>query len=145
MAVNIMIPEKKNETSMGRRLFAMAAPMAGMALGGPAGAAAGAMLGNRIAGGSVSDSVMGGMQAGAGAMSGAKGVKNPVDNSMLQESQKLQNPADQFGRRMGMLSQDPQAVIQEGINAASFLPNDLRKDALKPLIQAQMMGRKTYG
>lgn len=144
MSVEIAMPGKQ-QGSIGRRLFAMAAPVAGMAIGGPAGAAVGGMIGAKMSGANTQDALFSGAKTGlsAGGEAPEKGAtpSGAVDPSLLQESQKLQNPADAFGRRMSAKSQDPQIAIQQGIEAASVLPDDLKRSALEPLVKAKMMSQ----
>lgn len=117
----IKIPEKRQDSSMGRRLFAMAAPIAGMALGGPAGAAAGSFLANKVSGQTTKDAALG---AAGGAAQGA------------------------FGRRAELKSGDPQVKVQEGLGVLSTLPQDdpLRQSLTAPLVKSQMLGASSkYG
>ena len=117
----IMMPDKAQESSMGRRLFAMAAPAVGMALGGPAGAAAGSFLGGKVSGKSTQDSLLGAAQEGMG------GGSNPLE------------------RRLSAKSQDPQAGISAGLDALSSLDKPLRDKYTGVLVQAQMLGNPKYG
>lgn len=114
--VEINIPKKREDTSIGRRLFAMAAPIAGGMIGGPAGAMAGNMLASKMNGASSQDALLGGAQQGA-------------DSA--------------FSRRVQAKSQDPQMAVSDGLEVLKSLPQDheLRQKYAEPLIRAQMMGR----
>lgn len=141
MGVQVTMPQQKQETSMGRRLFAMAAPVAGFALGGPAGAAAGSLIGSKLAGASTSDSIMNAAQTGAQAAVAPKAT--PTKTEGLDLSTKLQKPElgeSAFSRRFSNLSADPKMQIQEGLNALTMLPPDLRKQYTGTLVKAQFAG-----
>jgi hypothetical protein len=137
MAVQIKMPEKRQESSMGRRLFAMGAPVVGGAVGGPAGAALGGILGSKMSGGSTQDSLMAGAQAGV-----TQGLtKTAAKPEGLDMSQKLQMPAlgdSAFARRFSAASQNPQVAIQEGLSVLPELPQDLREQYTEPLVKAQL-------
>lgn len=132
MGVQIKMPEQKQDSSVGRRLFAMAAPIAGGAIGGPAGAALGGMIGGKIAGASTKDAMLSGAQAGLGAI-GKKPVPGVVDTP---------DPSS-MARRMDALTQNPDIAIHQGLEVASSLPPGMKEQYLEPLVKAQMMlGRR---
>lgn len=143
MAVKINIPQAQQNTSVGRRLFSMAAPLVGGAVGGPAGAAIGSMLGSKMAGGSTQDALMAGAESAISkGISGNK--ETPISAENMNLSQGLQKPSlgdSAFGRRMSYLGDDPKVGIAEGLNALSQYPPDhpLRKMYAEPLIKAQYL------
>jgi hypothetical protein len=149
MSVAINIPQKKQDTSMGRRLFSMAAPIVGGALGGPAGAAAGSMLASKMSGGSTEDAVMSGIQGAASQGLSPAAAKPGVSVENLNASQGLQMPNmgdSAFGRRLSVIgNSNPQVALQEGLNTLSALPTDhpIRQQYTAPLVKASYMaGRK---
>ena len=121
----INIPQANNQGSMGRRLFAMAAPIVGGALGGPAGAAAGALVGGKLGGASTQDAVLNAAQAGINA--------------------KSDTPA---ARRATAAGQNPQVAVSEGLSVLSTLPPEhpMRQELTAPLVKAQFAakGMKPY-
>ena len=130
MAVEVIKPQQ--QTSIGRRLIGMAAPIAGAALGGPAGAAIGGLLGSKLSGGSTQDALLSAGQAYASTPKGqAQSSGNIVGDGA----------GGALSRRYGSLSQDPQVAIQEGLNAATLLPPDIRKQVTPTLVQAQFASR----
>lgn len=82
MGVQVNMPQGGQQTSMGRRLFAMGAPIAGMALGGPAGAAAGSLIGGKMMGQSTPQALAG---AGESAFSRRMEVKKQDPAVGIQE------------------------------------------------------------
>lgn len=128
--VDVIKPQQQG--SIGRRLIGMAAPIAGAALGGPAGAAIGGMIGSKLNGGSTQDALL---NAGASYASTPRGA-GPADGSIVG-----QGAGGAFSRKMGALSQDPQVAIQDGLNAATLLPPDIRKQVTPTLVQAQFASR----
>lgn len=138
MAVEVFSPGKKQESSIGRRLFAMGAPMVGGALGGPVGAAIGGMVGSKVGGASTQDAVMGGVQAGI-AQKAAPAASAPAAG--LNQSQKLSMPAlgdSAFSRRMSASSQNPKIAIHEGLEALKAMPPEIQDQYAPDLIKAQM-------
>ena len=153
MSVKIQIPEKRQDTSIGRRLFAMAAPIVGGALGGPAGAMAGSLIGNKLSGASTQDAILGAAQQGIGAAgkSEAPQAVAPTASAQVlgQPLPQLEKPDlgdSAFGRRLNAVSQNPQVALQEGLNTLSILPQDhpFRKQYTEPLVKASYLasGRK---
>lgn len=146
MSVKVNIPAKSQETSVGRRLFSMAAPLVGSAFG-PVGAVVGNVLGSKAAGASNADTIIG--AAKAGVATAAKEPAAPASNKVLgEELPQLQKPElgeSAFGRRLSVASQNPQVGLQEGLNALSVLPPDhpMRQQYTEPLVKASYLaGRK---
>lgn len=123
----IEIKKGQQQTSMGRRLFAMAAPIVGGAFGGPAGAAAGAMIGNKLTGASTEDALMGGIQAGASQGLSKAGSSGPNQGAM--------------GRALDAKSQDPQVAVKQGLSVLETLPIDdpIRQELGPSFVRAGMM------
>jgi len=121
MGVDVIKPQ----TSMGRRLFGMAAPLIGGAFGGAGGAAAGSLIGSRVAGASPGDALLNAAQTG------------------------IQSKESATARRLAQAKQSPQMAIKEGLDAAATMdPNDpLRKTYEETLVRAQMMAdnKPKYG
>ncbi len=142
MAVQVMMPQKRQETSMGRRLFAMAAPIAGGMIGGPAGAAAGGVIGSKMAGGTGADAALSGAQAGFAQHTSDTKADLAAKSSMgLTASQGLQKPelgASAFGRRLNASTQNPQVAIDQGLDALTAMPQPLREQYTPALIKAKM-------
>lgn len=143
MGVQVAMPQQRDQTSMGRRLFAMAAPVAGFALGGPAGAAAGSLIGSKMAGATTRDAALGAAQTGLQAGAKPEAPKTEFGEqtkSMLNASDRFEKPevGSAFSRRMGMLEQDPKVAIQEGLNSLTGLPKPLRDKYTGVLVKAQM-------
>ena len=117
--MSIPVVKGKQNQSVGRRLFSMAAPIVGGAVGGPAGAAAGSVLASKMNGASTQDAVMGGVEAGA---------------------------SSQFSRRKEAIAGAPETGISEGISVLEQLPqgHPLKQELGPGLIQASMM-RKPKG
>ncbi len=144
MAVKVNVPTKQQDTSMGRRLFAMAAPIAGGMMGGPAGAAAGSILGSKMSGGSIQEALQNGLMTGAQqGLTRSPAEKPEISVENLNASQGLQQPGigdSAFGRRINMKSQDPAMAINEGLGVLSELPPDhpFRKQYTEPLVRAQL-------
>lgn len=144
MPVPVNMNVKKPETSMGRRLFAQGAQVIGGMYGGPAGAAAGGAIGGRIAGNDGSQSSGGGGMEGmmGGLMGGMGGGQAAPPPEPLQTGGSMplpaSNPDNSFTRRLASKTQDPQIGIQEGLNALTALPPDLRQQYTAPLVKAQM-------
>src|SRR3989344_3707034 len=147
MAAQIMMPNKQEETSIGRRLIAMAAPIVGGIYGGPAGAAAGGALGTKVRGGTGQDALAGGAQAGIDKYLSDKAEKDKKEQEANSESaqtpdlsEKLQRSEfgeSAFARRSAAKSQDPQIAIQDGLNALPHLSPELRQQYTAPLVRAQ--------
>lgn len=136
----IEIKKGQQQTSMGRRLFAMAAPIVGGALGGPAGAAAGSMIGNKLTGASTEDALMGGIQAGASqAISKATSDPSTTEGGIVGRGAGGYQGA--MGRALDAKSQDPQLAVKQGLSVLETLPIDdpLRKELGPSFIRADMM------
>lgn len=147
MAVGIQGPNKKQDTPMGRRLFAMAAPMVGGAIAGPVGAAVGGTLGAKATGANNQDALLSGAMSGASqGISKAGKAPSPIAGQNVNLSQEMVKPelGSQFSRRAFSLSQDPQVAVKEGLNALGQLPqNDpLRQEYAGVLIKADMLGSR---
>lgn len=139
MAVAVYQP--KQQTSMGRRLLAMAAPVVGGAFGGVGGAIAGGILGGKLAGGGSREALLQGVEAGASKAMAPKAKE--VEG--LDASKNLQKPelGSAFSRRQDAISQSPQVAINEGLSALSMLPKeDPLQQYAGPLVQAQMLSEK---
>ncbi len=148
MGVQIKMPEQQQNSSMGRRLLGMAAPIAGGIFGGPAGAALGGMLGSKLNGGTTQDALLSGVQAGISTKA-APGKAAPVVG--LDESSKLTLPNlgdSAMGRKLGAAAQNPMIATQEGLEAlphleaAGHITNDQRKEYTGVLINAQNLASK---
>lgn len=161
MSVKVNIPQPKQETSMSRRLFSLAAPIAGFALGGPAGAAAGSILAGKAMGKSGSEAAVGGLgtyasesltakkPAAAPADAGDELDLDELDDIPDQSlgSQQLQMPQlgdSAFGRRISAMSQNPVYAVHDGLSALTMFPSDhpVRQAYTPVLVKAQMMGGK---
>lgn len=134
----IMMPEKKQDTSIGRRLFSMAAPVVGGMIGGPVGAAAGGMLGSKMSGGSTQDAVLGGIQAGVG-QAQSDGA-DAAQKAMIQSNNSL-------SKRLDALRANPAVAVNDGLEVLKSLPesNPLRQEYAPALIKAQMMSSRKFG
>lgn len=119
---------KPQETSIGRRLFGMAAPIVGGALGGPAGAVAGGLVGSKLAGGSTQDAALSGIQSGLG-YKGDSGSQGQAD------------PGNPMSRRADAAAQDPAALANDSLGFLSKLPQDdpLRQEYAAPLMKMKML------
>lgn len=139
MGVAVTMP-KAQETSIGRRLFAVGAPIVGGAFGGPAGAAAGSVLGSKVGGASNQEALMGGLQS-AISRGITKGGATSAAPQGLDQSQKLAMPAlgdSAFSRRLSASSQSPKIAIKEGLDALTGLPPELREMYTPALVQAEL-------
>lgn len=134
----IEIKKGQQQTSMGRRLFAMAAPIVGGAFGGPAGAAAGAAIGNKIAGASTEDAIMGGLQTGA--LQGISKAVTPASSGSI-VGRGAGGAQSAFSRALSAKSQDPQVGVAQGLSVLETLPQDdpLRQELGPSFIRAGMM------
>ena len=145
MAVKIDIPQKAQDSSMARRLFSMAAPTVGTALGGPVGGAMGSILATKAAGGTTQDALISGISTGVGAaLKGKSDKPKAVVDDGLNKSKDFKMPElgeSAYGRRLNYLSEDPQVGIQEGLNTLAELPTDhpLRTQYTEPLVKTQFM------
>ena len=140
MGVKINMPQPQQESSMGRRLFGMAAPIVGGLVGGPAGAAAGAALGSKVNGGSTQDALLSGAQAGVSAKVAPQApTMQGLDASKNLSMPKLGDSA--MGRKLDASSQNPMVAAREGLDALPHLEaqglinNDQRKDLTGTLIK----------
>jgi hypothetical protein len=124
MPVEVVKPQQ--QTSIGRRLLGMAAPIVGGAVGGVGGAIAGQVIGGKLSGQSSQAALLGGAEAGVNSM----GQQKPQETTSIT-------------RRNDALSQKPDVAINEGLNALALLPKDdpLRQQYTGPLVQAQMVRR----
>jgi len=144
MAVQIQMPkQREKETSMGRRLFAIAAPIVGGIFGGPVGAAAGGAIGAKVAGAEGSDAIMSGAQAGLGQMGSAPGVKQATDT--LGQSKQLAGPTESaYSRRLQLSKENPAVAFNSGLEALpdlearGLISPDQRKQYTGALVQGQM-------
>jgi hypothetical protein len=147
MGVEVSMPKKKQETSMGRRIVGMAAPIVGGIYGGPAGAAAGGVLGAKITGSSGQDAVMSGAESGMGQLTKAKSpapgglAAGPQPGDQMMLPAKNETP---FSRKLQASQSNPQVAAAEGLDILSQLPSGhpLREQYTAPLIRMQMMGQR---
>jgi len=159
MAVEVASPKKQQNTSMGRRLLGMAAPVVGGIYGGAAGAAAGGMIGAKITGASTQDSVLAGAESGLSAQASseskskslAKGLDNTkpaasITNGMSDlRGQSIQPVAESsYSRRLMSKTQDPQIAASEGLDILSQLPQShpMRQQYTEPLVRMQVMSQR---
>ena len=139
MGVQIQMPQGGQQTSMGRRLLAMAAPIAGGALGGPAGAALGGVIGSKVSGGSTQDALSAGLKSGI--MYAATPAKKDELVGTLNTSPEVQNAIDSpFSRKTEMLGQNPVKSINDGLDVVAQLPIDhpIRQQLTPAFIMAKM-------
>jgi hypothetical protein len=145
--MGIEIKKGNQQSSMGRRLFAMAAPVVGGAIGGPAGAAMGSMLGSKMSGASTEDAVMGGVKAGM-AQGVAGGAETATKTGAGLPGMPSPNEAmpTVFGRRMAMKAEDPAAAIQGGMSVLESLPpgHPLKQELAPVLLQTQFAKPKGF-
>lgn len=146
MGVKINMPQTNPQTSIGRRLFSLAAPIVGGAVGGPAGAAAGSLIGSKMAGASTPDALMSAAQAGMSAAPAKDGPAAPMsaESMNLPTLQKPQVGDSAYGRRFNAVSQNPQMAFNEGLNILSGLPQEhpLRQAYTEPLVRASYLANK---
>lgn len=137
----IEIKKGQQQTSMGRRLFSLAAPIVGGAFGGPAGAAAGSVLGSKLNGNSTEDALMNGLQSGVSV--GLSKSKNPQDESSQNSQDRIVGrvAGGAASRMLAAKSQDPQIGVAQGLSVLESLPeNDPLRQELGPsFIRASMM------
>ena len=144
----IMMPQgPAQDNSMTRRLFSLAAPIAGFAIGGPAGAAIGSTLGGLASGESGTQAALGGAKSFMSSKKNVGGADDGISGSDSPDLPQLQKPDlgdSAFGRRISSLSQDPRIGVAQGLDALSQLPVDhpLRQEYTPILVRAQMMGER---
>lgn len=142
--MDVLMP-KKQETSMGRRLLGMAAPIAGGAFGGPAGAALGGVIGSKLTGGSTEDALMSGLksgisEAGKGGTPQSAAPDTGIVGAGAGGAGTVGEMTGAMGRRFDAASQNPEAAVSGGLSVLANLPPDdpLRQAYAGPLIQARM-------
>lgn len=149
MGINIV--KGNNQTSMGRRLFASLAPLAGGAIGGPVGTAAGTYLASKALDAPGSDAILGAVAAGVGAGIASKPTAPKTGNltdKAVETTGSLVDTTDlgdsPLMRRLTAKMQDPQVAIQQGLNTLEQLPvgHSFRKEYAPSLIQARMFKSK---
>lgn len=122
----IEVKKGQMQSSMGRRLFAAAAPLIGGAFGGPAGAAAGQILGSKMGGATAQEALGQGISGLAGsAISGGLSSSNPA------------------ARALSVKQSDPEAMLNEGLTILGTLPKDdpLKRELAPAFIQAEMVAK----
>ena len=135
----------QQQTSMGRRLFSMAAPIVGGAFGGPAGAAVGSVLGNKISGASTEDALMGGLQAGVSqGISAAASPAAPATEGIVGRG--AGGAPSAFSRMLDVKSQDPQVAVKQGMSVLESLPpaHPLKQELGPAFVRADMMKPLNY-
>jgi hypothetical protein len=156
---------KGQQTSMTRRLFSQAAPVAGGVIGGifggPAGAAAGSALGGTLGakvGGADNQQALGagmnsGIESGLGGLMGG-GAKTPaagpaasvgtMNNEMRGQTLQPMVADNAFSRKLTASQSNPQIAANEGLGTLSQLPpgHPLREQYTAPLVRMQMMSQR---
>lgn len=138
--VDIMMPKPQQETSIGRRLFGMAAPIVGGAVGGMPGALAGGLIGSKMAGASTQDAALSGLQSGLGYKDNGTGTTDLKGAGDTEGDIVGAGAGGAMGRRLDAASEDPGVTINNGLSILSSLPPDdpLRQEYAGPLIKARM-------
>lgn len=157
MAINI--PQGKGPA--GRRLLGIAAPIAGTALGGPAGGAIGGIIGGKLANPGQQDTLstlgsgMSGAAAGGGE-SGMAGVKTALGFGAKAKAATaapgasapaVSAPGTPANRRLEVASQNPDVVLQGGLDALTELglPQQAREHYTDGIVRARMALRGSRG